>query len=67
MLLLQISIDICRFPECHLMTWRYQLKNELLAGDVTAIEYYNKHYISKGRLLYNNHNINKIMAEYAER
>lgn len=48
-----IIIDFFRFPDCYLSTWRYQLKNEIKAGNQQSIEYYQNNYIAHGRCLYN--------------
>ena len=45
-------IDLIRFPECYISTWKYQLKNDIAAGVPEAITYYNTNYVSNGRLLY---------------
>lgn len=50
--LLTVTIDFLRFPDCYLNTWRYQLKNEIEAGNKQSIEYYQKHYVDKGRILF---------------
>lgn len=47
-----LYVDLCRFPEKYCTTWKYQLKNEIASGDQKAIDYYNKHYTSKGVYLY---------------
>lgn len=47
-----LYVDFCRFPEKYITTWKYQLKNEITSGDQKSIDYYNKHYISKGVYLY---------------
>ena len=47
-----LYVDLCRFPEKYLSTWKYQLKNEIASGEQKAIDYYNKHYTSKGVYLY---------------
>lgn len=44
--------DFMRFPDKYMTTWKYQLKNEIASGDQKAIDYYNKHYTSKGVYLY---------------
>ncbi len=36
------------FPELIITPWKYQLQNEVRAGEPEAIAYYEKHYISKG-------------------
>ena len=47
-----LYMDFCRMPEKYCNTWKYQLKNEIASGDQKAIDYYNKHYTSKGVYLY---------------
>ena len=47
-----LYVDFCRFPDKYITTWKYQLKNEIASGNEKAIDYYNKHYISKGVYLY---------------
>ena len=47
-----LTTDIIRFPECYLSTWRYQLQNDLLAGDEQANNYYQNTYIANGRELF---------------
>lgn len=47
-----IMIDFMRFPECYISTWKYQLKNDLTAGNQKAIKYYQENYINRGRILY---------------
>ena len=47
-----LYVDFMRFPDKYLTTWKYQLKNEIASGDQEAINYYNKHYVSKGVYLY---------------
>ena len=44
--------DFMRFPDKYLTTLKYQLKNEIASGNQKAIDYYDKHYISKGVYLY---------------
>ena len=46
-------VDLVRFPECYISTWRYQLKNDINQGNEAAIEYYNSFYVEKGRPLFN--------------
>lgn len=50
--LLTITIDVVRFPDCYITTWKYQLHNEILRGEPEAIEYYQKTYVDKGRVLF---------------
>lgn len=47
-----LYIDFCRFPESYITTYKYQLKNDLTAGNAETMEYYNNNYVSNGRLLY---------------
>ena len=47
-----LYIDFIRTPEKYCTTWKYQLENEIASGDQKAIDYYNKHYTSKGVYLY---------------
>lgn len=49
---LAITVDFLRFPDCYLNTWKYQLKNEIDAGNKQSIEYYQKNYVDKGRILF---------------
>lgn len=56
---LTISIDIIRFPECYSSIWKYQLQNDIEAGNAEAINYYNNTYVSNGRKLYGNNFINE--------
>ena len=51
---LLVYIDFVRFPECYITTWKYQLKNEIAAGDQEAITYYNNYYVKYNRSLYDN-------------
>ena len=46
-------VDLARFPECYLTTWRYQLENDIKQGNAKAIEYYNRVYVDNGRTLFN--------------
>ena len=46
-LLLYVGIDTCRFPEKYITTWRYQLQQDIEAGNEEAIEYYNNVYGEK--------------------
>lgn len=47
-----ILINIATYPEIYSTTWRYQLHNDLKAGDVQAQEYYQNTYLSKGKVLF---------------
>ena len=50
--ILMIMADFLRFPECYLPTWKYQLKNDIAAGDEVAIEYYETRYVANGKILF---------------
>jgi len=47
-----IYVDLVRFPEDYITTWRYHLYNDLKAGNEIAIDYYQRNYINKGRVLF---------------
>lgn len=47
-----LAIDIIRYPECYITTWKYQLQQEIKKGDVDALDYYNSTYIANNRCLY---------------
>ena len=49
---LAVYIDFVRFPECYMPKFRYQLQNDLKSGDAEAIEYYQRYYVDKGRILF---------------
>lgn len=49
-----LMVDVLRFPECYISTWRYQLKNDIERGDEVAIEYYNHVYVENDRILFEN-------------
>ena len=51
-IVLTIIIDFFRFPECYITTWKYQLQNDISAGNEKAIAYYNKNYIENGKVLF---------------
>lgn len=60
MLLLSISIvviilllcDMVRFPECYIIPWKVQLKNDIHKGNKQAIELYESVYVSNNRDLF---------------
>lgn len=41
-------VKIIAYPEMYFTTWRYQLENDVRAGEPEAVSYYEKHYIAKG-------------------
>ena len=45
-------INFCKYPEKYLTTWRYQLEQELAAGNQEAIDYYKNVYIANGQTLW---------------
>lgn len=47
-LLVIMAVQLINYPEKYLSTWRYQLYQEIQAGDQEAIEYYQKNYLDKG-------------------
>lgn len=47
-----LMVDMVRFPECYITTWKYQLKNDINRGDEVAIEYYNRVYVENDRILF---------------
>ena len=47
-LLLILCIRVVMYPECYISTWKYQLMNEVRAGDPAAVEYYEAKYLANG-------------------
>lgn len=47
-----IFINVAMYPETYITTWKYQLHNDLKAGDIQAQEYYQNTYLSKGKILF---------------
>ena len=52
-IVLFIFIDVFRFPECYINTWRYQLKNDIYDNNQSAIELYENVYVKNHRDLFN--------------
>lgn len=50
---LKMGVDLAQHPEKYSTTLKYQLKNDILAGDSDAIQYYNENYVNQGIKLYN--------------
>ena len=50
-ILLRVFDFFC-FPECYIPTWKYQLQNDIAAGDELAVAYYENTYLSNGRILF---------------
>lgn len=46
------TIDFMRYPDKYITIWKYQLQNEINAGDAESIEYYQTNYIDKGVCLF---------------
>lgn len=46
------TIDFMRYPDKYIIIWKYQLQNEIDAGDIESIEYYQTNYIDKGVCLF---------------
>ena len=47
-LLVLMTVQFISYPEKYLSTWRYQLYQDIQAGNQEAIEYYQKNYLDKG-------------------
>lgn len=47
-----LAVDLARYPEAYISTWRYQLKNDIEQGNQKAIEYYQYNYVESGRELF---------------
>lgn len=47
-LLVIMTVQFINYPEKYLSTWRYQLYQDIQAGDQEAIEYYQRNYLDKG-------------------
>lgn len=48
-----LFIDFCKYTECYLPTWKYQLKNDIYQGDNQSIQFYEDVYVSNNRDLFN--------------
>lgn len=46
------AVDVVRFPEKYITTYRQQLKNDIANGNEKAIEYYQKKYVATGKPLF---------------
>lgn len=60
LILLVFFFNFIMYPEIYLTTWRYQLHNDLKAGDVQAQEYYQNTYLKKGKVLFDDIEINEL-------
>lgn len=49
---LRFTVDFMRYPDKYITTWKYQLQNEINAGNAESIEYYQTNYIDKGVYLF---------------
>ena len=53
LILCLIFIDVVKFPEWYISTWRYQLKNDIKSGDLQAVMLYKNVYVDNNRDLFN--------------
>ena len=44
--------NFIKYPECYLSTWKYQLKNEIYNGDLSAISLYENVYVKNRKDLF---------------
>ena len=49
---LGVFIDFFRFPECYMTTGKYQLRNDIYAGNESAIQLYENCYVKHNRDLF---------------
>ena len=49
---ISLMVDTIRFPEYYSTTWRYQLEEDIKAGDEKWIDYYKTRYLANGRTLF---------------
>ena len=47
-----LIIEFLSYPEKYLTTWKYQLKQDIEAGNQEAIKYYQEKYLEKGEKLW---------------
>ena len=47
-----LAIDIVKYPECYSTTSKLQLKQDIAAGDETAIAYYENTYLKNNKILF---------------
>lgn len=47
-----LCINIIKYPEKYITTWKYQLQQDLKKGDEAAQKYYAENYIKKGEKLF---------------
>ena len=50
--IIALFADICTYPERYFSTWRYQLEQEIRAGEPEAPEYYERNYVARGIRLF---------------
>ena len=43
-----LLLHLVMFPEQYISTWKYQLENEVKAGETEMVEYYQTVYLSRG-------------------
>lgn len=53
-IILSSFINFCKYPEQYILTWKYQLYNDIVRGDTQAIAYYNNTYVANGKILFDN-------------
>lgn len=58
LILLIFFVNVEIYPEVYFSTWKYHLHNDLKRGDVEAIQYYQNTYLSKGKILFDDIEIN---------
>ena len=51
-LVFDVIYKIIVYPEMYLSTWKYQLRNDVRAGDPDAVEYYERVYLANGIKLF---------------
>ena len=52
LIIMQLTINFIKYPEEHIIPWRYQLENDLSNGNQEAMEYYNSRYVANGKYLF---------------
>ena len=55
--LFAFGVEVCKFSEQYITTYKYQLYNELKQGIEEAIHYYKSSYIDNGRVLFDDINV----------
>ena len=66
--IIAILVDFMRFPECYMTTGKYQLRNDIYAGNEQAIQLYEDCYVKHNRDLFNDDfSIRKVYMKGVER